>query len=101
MKYHHKPGYIHDNCLDNSCGRIVIYQNKIIVSFMKTADHNYLLHSLISQYKLKKREVSSNALQLYFKYEDDNIILSGVRDLDDEILEKDFEEYLRLIKKKI
>ena len=68
---------------------------------MKTADHNYLLHDLASQNKLKNSEVIGNALRLYFKYEEDTIILSGVRKLDDEILERDFDIYLRLIKKKI
>jgi len=101
MKYKHISGYIKDGSLDDSCGRIVIYENKIHVSFIKTSDHNYLLRALASRYRLKKREVIKNALRLYFKYNGDNITISGVRNVDDEMLERDYESYLRLIKKKI
>ncbi len=101
MKYKHIREYIQDSSLDDTCGRIVIFENKIIVSFINTSDHNSLLQSFASQYKIRKSIVKNNAVRLYFKYEEDDIIISGIRKIDDDLLEKDFENYLRLIKKKI
>ncbi len=101
MKYKHIREYIQDDSLDDSCGRIVIFENKIVVSLIKTSDDNSLLQSLASQYKIRKSIVKNNAVKLYFKYDGDDIIISGIRKIDDDLLEKDLEKYLRLIKKKI
>jgi len=101
MKYKHITGYIKDCNLDSDCGRIVIYENKIMVSFIKTADHEYLINDLIAQNRLKEVDVSNEVLQLFFKYEEDIVILCGVRNIDDEKLQRNYDSYLKLIKKKI
>ena len=56
--------------MDHSCGRMVIYENKIEVSFIKTADHDYLLDELANRHKFQKRFVLDDAVRLFFKYEE-------------------------------
>ena len=59
---------------------------------MKTADHNYLLRGLAARYQLDKNAVISNAIRLYFRQEDNRVIVSQVRKLDEDMLfaNKDF-----------
>ena len=98
MKYYFGQGKVQDGKLDSDCGRIVIYQDKIIVSHMKTADHNYLLRGLASRYGLKKDDVISNAIRLYFRNEGDKFIISEVRKLDYELFFRDKEFNSKLVK---
>jgi hypothetical protein len=77
---------LQDGKLTPTCGRIVIYKNFIDISRGPSRDHNDLLRSLASKYKLNKDVVISNAIRLYWDYKDkDNIIVSPVRKLDDDM----------------
>lgn len=82
MKYYFGHGKIQDGMLDDNCGRIVIYKDKILVSHMRSADHNYLLRGLASKYNLKKDDVIANAIRLYFRNEGDRYIISETRRID-------------------
>lgn len=101
MKYYFGRGRIRDGKLDENCGRIVIYDDKILVSHIRSADHNYLLRGLASRYRLKKDDVISNAIRLYFRHEGHRVIITDVRKIDEEkfFAKKDF--YSKLIKKEI
>lgn len=99
MKYYWGPGKIQDGKLDDNCGRIVIFEDKAVVSYIKTADHNYLLRSLASKYKFDKDEVISKAIRLYFRWDEDMTIICGVRKIDNDMIEHDYDFYRHIIKK--
>jgi len=99
MKYYWGPGIIQDGMLDDNCGRIVIFDDKALVSYIKTADHNYLLRGLASKYRFNKDEVINKAIRLYFKWEENSFIISGVRKIDNEIIEENYDFYRKIIKR--
>lgn len=99
--YLHKPGHLQDGKLEFGDGRIVIYKNQIIFSKNKANDHNDLLRGLAQRSGLKKDEVISNAIRMYFREYSDGYIFNGVRRIDDEMFEKNKKIYLDLIKRKL
>ena len=77
---------LQDGKLSSTTGRIVIYKNFIDISRGPSRDHNDLLRSLASKYKLPKDHVISNSIRLYWDYRDkENIIVSPVRKLDEDM----------------
>lgn len=100
MKYYWGPGKIQDGNLSNNEGRIVIYKDYILVGFNSNMDHNYLLRGLASKYSLHKEEVISNAIRLYFRFENDldRCIVCGRRKIDDEEFEKNYKRNAFLVK---
>ena len=76
---------LQDGKLTPTCGRIVIYKTFIEASRGPSRDHNDLLRSLASRFKLPKDDVISKAIRLYWDYRDkESIIVSPVRRLDEE-----------------
>ena len=77
---------LQDGKLTPTTGRIVIYENYIDFSRGNSRDHNDLLRSLASRYKLPKDAVISNAIRLYWDYKDkDTVIVCPVRKLDEDM----------------
>jgi len=77
---------LQDGKLTPTCGRIVIYKNFIDISRGPARDHNDLLRSLASKFKLNKDDVISGAIRLYWDYKSkDSIIVSPVRRLDEDM----------------
>ena len=77
---------LQDGKLTSSTGRIVIYKNFIDISRGPSRDHNDLLRSLASKFRLHKDDVISNAIRLYWDRKDkDIIIVSPVRKLDEDM----------------
>jgi hypothetical protein len=77
---------LQDGKLTPTAGRIVIWQNYIEISKGPSRDHNDLLRSLASKYKLPKDDVISNAIRLYWDHvETDKIIVCPVRKLDEDM----------------
>lgn len=99
MKFYWAPGVIQDGMLDDSCGRIVLYDGGIVIGYSRGADHNYLLRSLASRYQFPVNDVIHSAVRLYFKYEPEGILLSGVRGVDNEAFESQKRYYANLIKR--
>jgi hypothetical protein len=98
MRYFWGPGRIQDGKLDSDCGRIVIYEDRILTAFNRSMDHNYILRGLAAKYRLPKNDVISNAIRLYFRIDGNQCIVCGVRKIDDEMLEKNLSFYAKLIK---
>jgi len=93
---------LQDGKLTPATGRIVIYKNFIDVSRGTSRDHNDLLRSLAAKYKLPKDDVISNAIRLYWDYEDKNsITVSPVRKIDEEMFYASEEFNAALIKSTI
>lgn len=89
---------LQDGKLTSTTGRIVIYKNFIDISRGPTRDHNDLLRSLASKFKLNKDEVISNAIRLYWDYKNkDSIIVSPVRKLDEDLYYSKQELHEKLI----
>jgi len=77
---------LQDGNLPPTCGRIVIYNDFIDISRGPSRDHNDLLRSFASKFKLNKDDVISNAIRLYWDYKNkDSIIVSPVRKLDEDM----------------
>ena len=101
MRYYYGAGYVQDGKLDNSCGRIVIYEDKALVGYNRAMDHNYLLRALASKYRFPREKVISNAIRLYYKFESaegGRCIISGVRRIDNEEFDSNFKFYGKLVK---
>jgi hypothetical protein len=92
---------LQDGKLTPTSGRIVIYQNCIDISRGNSRDHNDLLRSLASKYRLDKDQVISNAIRLYWDYlytnaTDKTILVCPVRKIDEDMFyaKQDFYENL-------
>ena len=88
---------LQDGKLTPTSGRIVIYKSFIDISRGPSRDHNDLLRSLASKYKLNKDDVISGAIRLYWDHKDKNsIIVSPVRKLDEDMyyMKQDFHDTL-------
>jgi hypothetical protein len=83
----HAPGQIRDGYLDEGCGRFVLYDDFMLMTFNHAEDHNYLLRKLASRYQLPKNDVISNALRFYFCWSGDGTLtISGTSSKDDRTL---------------
>jgi len=102
-KYFHSPGYIQDGKLDQSCGRIILYQGTILVSRNVANDHNDLLRAFASRFEFKPQDVISSAIRMYYIYlpEEKAYIICGVRSLDDQMFIQNADEYSTLIKREL
>ena len=76
---------LQDGKLTPTAGRIVIYKEYLEVSRGPSRDHNDILRSLASKYKLQKDSVISNAIRLYWDRKGDTIIVCPVRKLDEDM----------------
>lgn len=93
----YKAGYTQDGYLSPDQGRMVIYKDKILFSHGNHPDHITLLQSLAAKYHLDKDDVISSAIRLYYKREDDAIIVSQNRRIDEDMLLKNMQFYGNLI----
>ncbi|MEW6564280.1 MAG: hypothetical protein AB1404_02135 [Spirochaetota bacterium] len=93
----YKNGYTKDGTLKSHQGRIVIYENFILISRGNSPDHMALLYGLASKNRLNRDEVVSNAIRLYYTIEDNMMIVSQNRKIDEDILLKNLQHYGRLI----
>ncbi len=93
----YKAGYTQDGYLSSDQGRIVIYNDKIQISHGNHPDHITLLQSLASKYRLDKDDVISSAIRLYYKREDNAIIVSQNRRIDENMLFENLRQYALLI----
>jgi hypothetical protein len=86
-------GYTKDSTLQPNQGRVVIFEDKILVSRGNYPDHLSLLSGLASKYHFKKDDVISNAIRMYYTIEDDVVILSASRILDEQMFEQKDHQY--------
>jgi len=89
---------LQDGKLTRTAGRIVIYKDFIEISKGGSRDHNDLLRSLASKFRLPKDEVISNAIRLYWDYMGEFIVVCPVRKIDEDAYYYREELYERLIK---
>jgi hypothetical protein len=88
---------LQDGKLTPTAGRIVIYKEFLEVSRGPSRDHNDILRSLASKYKLHKDQVISNAIRLYWDRKGDDIIVCPVRKLDEDMFYAREEFHAKLI----
>lgn len=97
----HFNNILQDGKLDSTVGRIVIFNEFIEISRGPSRDHNDLLRSLASKFRLNKDEVISKAIRLYWCSYNRDYIVSPVRKLDKNLFENHEDFYLSLIMKNI
>lgn len=96
MRYYYGD-YIKGKLKSND-GRFVIYDDKVIVAYSLKMDFDYLLNSLVSKYKFPKTKVFKEGIRLYYTHEEERIVISPVRKIDDKMMLKDWEKNRTLIK---
>jgi len=96
MKYYY--GWYTKEDLKPNEGRIVMYGDAIMVAYTPSMDHNYLLRAMASRHKLDKDEVINKAIRLYYAHEGERIVISPVRQIDEDEMEKNWSHYRKLIK---
>lgn len=92
-----KPGFTKDGYLSNQSGRIILYEDCVLVSNGPSIDHNGLLRAFASRYGFSKDEVISNAIRLYYTVFNGKMIVSECRKIDYDMFESKQEYYLKLI----
>lgn len=102
MKYYFGRG-MQDGKLDDNSGRIIIYEDNILVSYLRSADHNYLLRAFAARHRYNKDDIIAKACRLYFQWREDlnGFVVSPVREEDRNLFEKNFEQYRHLVKKNL
>ena len=88
---------LQDGNFTPSSGRIVIYKEFLEVSRGPSRDHNDILRSLASKYKLHKDSVISDAIRLYWDRKGEGIIVCPVRKLDEDMYYAHEEFYSKMI----
>jgi hypothetical protein len=84
---------------ENNIGRITIYKDCISYTEGPSRDHNDLLRGMIAEWGLQKERdaVISGASRYYYIRENDKILVSPVRRIDDDDFDDNKEQYTKLI----
>lgn len=96
-KIKYVAGYTKDGTLRPNQGRVVIFNDKVLVSRGNSPDHLALLGGLAAKYHFKRDDVISNAIRMYYTIEEDVVILSASRKLDEQLFERKDREYAHTI----
>lgn len=89
----YRAGYTTDGTLKLNQGRIVIYNDDILISKGNSPDHLGLLRALAIEGRYNKDKVISDAIRMYYTIENDTIIISANRKIDYEMFEPKAREY--------
>ncbi|HAK46867.1 MAG TPA: hypothetical protein DCO79_13240 [Spirochaeta sp.] len=68
-------------------------------SIYDSVGHDDLLEEIASRNQLDKTEVLSNGLRLFFAFTRDGVVISGVRAIDNEMIDSDPAGYAKIIRK--
>ncbi|MBI9106395.1 MAG: hypothetical protein JEZ04_06570 [Spirochaetales bacterium] len=100
MKYWFARGQLNVNStMGDSGGFLVIYEDTATFSIYDSVSHADLLEELASRYHLDKTRVLNGGIRLFFAYSGDGIVISGVREIDNEKIAEDPAEYAKIIRK--
>ena len=89
---------IKDGKLDYYTGRIIIYENKGIISNGPSLDHNDLIAAFSRRNKIDKSSVMSKAYRFYWKPVNKSVItISPVRRLDEDWVLNNIEIFDKII----
>lgn len=97
METLYQSGYTKDGYLGNNSGRIIIYEDYVLISNGPSMDHNGLLRAFASRYRFPKDEVISNAIRLYYTITNGKMIVSECRKIDSDMFESQEKHYTELI----
>ena len=75
-------GHTKDGYLGPNSGRIILYEDSVLIGWNGANDHNDLLRAFAQRYRYKPREIISNAIRLYFTRIDHTMIVSECRRID-------------------
>ena len=102
MKYWFAKGKINvSSTRGDAGGFLVIYEDTAKYSIYDSVSHDDLLNEIASRYHLDKTRVLNNGIRLFFTYSGDGIIISGVREGDNEKIAEDPAGYAKIIRKEI
>ena len=90
-------GYTKDGHLGTDSGRIIMYEDNVLIGWNKANDHNDLLRGFARRYRYNTHIVISNATRLYFSRTINIIIVSECRKIDYDIFTSNEKYNLQLI----
>jgi hypothetical protein len=91
-------GYTKDGYLGPASGRIIMYEDNVLIGWNSANDHNDLLRAFAQRYRYKKDEIVSNAIRLYFTKVGNTLVVSECRRIDYDIFTKNEKRNLQLIR---
>ena len=87
-----KPGCIQDGNL-TGCGRVVCHLGEALASSNERTDHNDLLRAFAARFRFDRDKVIAQATRLYFRRDQDRIVVCGVRKIDDDALRSETRDF--------
>ena len=83
----------------NNGGFLVIYGDEALYSIYDSVGHDDLLRDLAARRHIDRSEVLENSIRLFFKFAHGGVVISGVREIDNEMVERDLNRYGRIIRR--
>ena len=100
MKYWFARGKLNENSTRGDAGGyLVIYEDTAKYSLFDSIGHDDLLEEIASRFHLEKSKVISGGIRLFFVYSGDGIVISGVREIDNDKIAEDPAGYAKIIRK--
>lgn len=91
-------GHTKDGHLGPASGRIIMYEDNVLIGWNSANDHNDLLRAFAQRYRYKKDEIISNAVRLYFTRAGNTLIVSECRRIDYDYFTRNEKRNLQLIR---
>jgi len=102
MNYWFAKGKVNVNTTrGNKGGFIVIYEDWAEYSIYDSVGHDDLLSDIAARTQIEKSEVLNKGIRLFFTYTDGGILMSGVREIDNDVILENPAHYAKIIKKKL
>ena len=100
MKYLFKRGAVNiSDVQGNRGGFLVIFEDTALYTIYDSVGHDDLLRDVAAQKKIDPARVLQNGIRLYFTFIDGGILISGVREIDNDEIETDIQHYGKIIRR--
>lgn len=102
MNYWFAKGQVNVNTtLGSKGGFLVIYDDWAEYSIYDSVGHDDLLSDIAARTHTERSEVLNNGIRLFFAYVEGGILMSGVREIDNEKIIENPAHFAKIIKKKL
>jgi len=100
MQYWFGRGEVHvGDTRGNAGGFLVVYDDEALYSIYDSVGHDDLLRDLAARRRLDKTEVLEKGIRLFFKFAYSGVVISGVREIDNDAVERNLNYYGRIIRR--
>jgi len=100
MKYWFARGKLNvSSTIGGAGGFLVIYEDTAVYSIYDSVGHDDLLEEIASRYHIDKTKALNDGIRLFFAYAEDGIVISGVREIDNDKIAENPAGYAKIIRK--